>query len=51
LAAIPVVFSSILHEEERALSLGADDYLVKPVSRERLLSVLAPLALAQSTKT
>ena len=40
LATIPVVFSSILQEEDRALSLGADDYLVKPVSRERLLSVL-----------
>ncbi len=41
LATIPVVFSSILQEENRALALGADDYLVKPVTRTRLLSVLA----------
>jgi signal transduction histidine kinase/ActR/RegA family two-component response regulator len=38
---IPVVIVSILDERARGLSLGAVDHLVKPVSREALLSTLA----------
>ncbi|MGH3100927.1 MAG: response regulator, partial [Thermoleophilia bacterium] len=40
-AAIPVVVVSILDERGRGLALGAADYLVKPVSREGVLDVLA----------
>jgi signal transduction histidine kinase/ActR/RegA family two-component response regulator len=40
-AAIPVVVVSILDERAKGLSLGAADYLVKPVSREELLAALA----------
>jgi len=41
LAKIPVILSTVLHEEEgRALSRGADDYLIKPIRRERLLAAL-----------
>jgi PAS domain S-box-containing protein len=40
LAKIPVVLSSIAGEEERALSLGASDYLLKPIDREALLCIL-----------
>ena len=40
-AAIPVVVVSVLDERAKGLSLGATDYLVKPVSRDDLLAVLA----------
>ncbi|MDI9546131.1 MAG: response regulator [Chloroflexota bacterium] len=40
-APIPVVVCSILNEPELALSLGADDYLGKPVSQEAYLKMLA----------
>jgi CheY-like chemotaxis protein len=40
LADIPVVFVTILDEKTRGYSLGATDYLVKPVDRERLAQVL-----------
>lgn len=33
---IPIIVVSVLEEKERALQLGATDYLVKPVSREVL---------------
>jgi CheY-like chemotaxis protein len=39
-APIPVVVCSILNEPELALSLGADDYLGKPVSQEAFLKML-----------
>jgi PAS domain S-box-containing protein len=38
--AIPVVIVSILDEQQRGLALGASEYLVKPVVRRELLSVL-----------
>jgi signal transduction histidine kinase/ActR/RegA family two-component response regulator len=41
LAAIPVIMVTIADERERGLSLGAADYLVKPVDRERLTAALA----------
>ena len=37
---IPVVMVSILHDESLAYSLGATDYLTKPVDRERLVKTL-----------
>jgi CheY-like chemotaxis protein len=40
LADIPVVLVTILDERTRGLALGATDYMVKPIDRERLLGVL-----------
>jgi len=40
LADIPVIFVTILDEKTKGYSLGATDYLVKPVDRERLAQVL-----------
>ena len=39
--AIPVIVVSIVDERAKGLSLGATDYLVKPVSRDHLLAALA----------
>ena len=38
---IPIVICSILDEPELALSLGADDYIRKPVTQKKLLHLLA----------
>jgi len=43
LADIPVVVMSIVDEKSRGYSLGASEYIVKPVDRERLSSVLRGL--------
>ena len=40
LADIPVVLVTIVDEKQRGYALGATDYLVKPVDRERLVSTL-----------
>jgi CheY-like chemotaxis protein len=40
LADIPVIFVTILDERTKGYSLGAVDYLVKPIDRERLSEVL-----------
>ena len=40
LADIPVILMTILDEKNRGYSLGAADYLVKPVDRERLNVIL-----------
>jgi signal transduction histidine kinase/DNA-binding response OmpR family regulator len=40
LADIPVVLMTIIEEKNRGFSLGAADYLVKPVDRGKLLDVL-----------
>ena len=37
---IPVILMTIVDEQNRGYSLGATDYLVKPVDRERLAAVL-----------
>jgi PAS domain S-box-containing protein len=39
-AAIPVIIVSVVEERKKALSVGATDYLVKPVSKERLLETV-----------
>ena len=40
---IPVIMCTILGEEKQGLSLGASDYLVKPVMEQELLAVLGRL--------
>ncbi|MEP7083934.1 MAG: response regulator, partial [Betaproteobacteria bacterium] len=40
LADIPVILISIVDEKHRGYALGATDYMVKPVNRERLSGVL-----------
>ncbi len=40
LSDIPVILLTIVDEKNRGYSLGATDYMVKPVDRERLTSVL-----------
>lgn len=40
---IPVIICSILEEEEKGFSLGAADYLVKPILEEDLLKALSRL--------
>jgi PAS domain S-box-containing protein len=40
LAAIPVVMLTIVDDQARGYTLGAADYLTKPVDRDRLLAVL-----------
>jgi PAS domain S-box-containing protein len=41
LADIPVVMLTILDEKSKGYALGADEYLTKPIDRERLRAVLA----------
>ena len=43
LADIPVILITIVDEKHRGYTLGAADYLVKPVDRERLAGVLRKL--------
>jgi adenylate cyclase len=38
---IPVLVTSVLDEQARALGLGASAYLSKPIDRDRLLAALA----------
>jgi CheY-like chemotaxis protein len=40
LAHIPVILMSIMDEKNRGFSLGAADYLIKPVERDKLTTVL-----------
>jgi len=47
---IPVLVISVLDNSELALSLGAVDYLVKPVRREDLRALLRRLAPLESSK-
>jgi CheY-like chemotaxis protein len=52
---IPVLVVSVVDERSRALALGASEYLLKPISRQRLQSALskifseAPQPLAHTT--
>jgi signal transduction histidine kinase/CheY-like chemotaxis protein len=43
LADIPVILVSIVDEKQRGYTLGATDYLVKPINRERLAAILHAL--------
>jgi signal transduction histidine kinase/CheY-like chemotaxis protein len=40
LASIPVIILSMIEEKHVGYSLGASDYLIKPITREKLLKVL-----------
>lgn len=40
---IPIIISSILHKERTALSLGADDYLIKPLDHLAIRQAIAQL--------
>jgi CheY-like chemotaxis protein/anti-sigma regulatory factor (Ser/Thr protein kinase) len=46
LADIPVVLVSIVDERSRGYALGASDYMLKPINRERLLEVLRRICVA-----
>ncbi|HMA33638.1 MAG TPA: response regulator [Chloroflexia bacterium] len=53
LAAIPVIVATIVDHPDRGFALGAADYLVKPISRERLLAAVGryqPLRDAHATR-
>ena len=40
---VPVIVQTVIEDEQKALALGADSFLAKPVSREALLAELARL--------
>ncbi|MGE5089618.1 MAG: response regulator [Candidatus Levyibacteriota bacterium] len=44
LADIPVILVTIVDERSRGYSLGATDYMVKPIDRDRLVGVLRSIA-------
>jgi CheY-like chemotaxis protein len=44
LADIPVILVTIVDEKQRGYSLGATDYMVKPIDRRRLSELLATLS-------
>ena len=49
LADIPVVMLTIIDEKNKGYALGASDYVVKPVDRQQLLSVLEKFRVADAT--
>jgi len=52
ISAIPVVLVSVLDEEKKGFNLRADEYIVKPLSRDQLcrsLRIVQPLLNAQNT--
>jgi len=50
-AAIPVIIVSVVEERKKGLSVGAADYLVKPVSKERLLETIRRASAASGRRT
>jgi len=48
---IPVVIISRVDERELGVALGADDYFVKPVDRDRLLNRVRQLTTSDQSKT
>jgi DNA-binding response OmpR family regulator len=48
---IPVVIISRVDERDLGVALGADDYFVKPVDRDRLLDRVRQLTAADQSKT
>jgi signal transduction histidine kinase/DNA-binding response OmpR family regulator len=48
---IPVVIISRVDERDLGVALGADDYFVKPVDRDRLLSRVRQLTTSDQSKT
>jgi len=47
-ATIPVIIVSVVEERKKGLSVGAADYLVKPVSKERLVEAIRRASAAAS---
>ena len=47
---VPVIIVSIVDERTRGLSMGASEHLVKPVSREELLSSLASAGVSVDSR-
>jgi signal transduction histidine kinase/CheY-like chemotaxis protein len=47
---IPVAVVTTVEDEGKAFALGADAYCRKPVDRQRLLQIVAPLATPDSSK-
>ena len=50
LADIPVILVTIVDEKNRGYSLGATDYMVKPIDRERLIGVLRKISGAAARR-
>jgi signal transduction histidine kinase/CheY-like chemotaxis protein len=48
---IPVVIVTVVDEREVGMALGAVDYLLKPIQRDRLLAVLARVTRREPTAT
>ncbi len=48
---IPVVIISMIENRELGVALGADDYFVKPVDRERMLERIRNLTSGRATRT
>ena len=49
LSGIPVIMLSIVDEKNKGYALGASDYVVKPVNRQQLVSVLGKYRMSDST--
>ena len=49
-ASIPVIIVSVVEERKKGLSIGAADYLVKPVSKENLLEAIRRATTTSSWK-
>ena len=49
-ASIPVIIVSVVEERKKGLSIGAADYLVKPVSKENLLEAIRRVMATSSWK-
>jgi CheY-like chemotaxis protein len=50
-ADIPVVMTTIVDNQHMGVALGATDYLVKPVERDRLIAALAKCAAPRTSST
>jgi|SRR5579871_1893172 len=50
-AAIPVIIISVVEERKKGLSVGAADYLVKPVSKDRLIDTIRRVSAASGRRT
>ncbi|HEX5844039.1 MAG TPA: response regulator [Pseudomonas sp.] len=48
--AVPVVLYTIVADKEKGYALGADDYLVKPISKSKLLATLKNYRRSSSNK-
>ena len=49
-ATIPVIIVSVVEERKKGISMGAADYLVKPVSREQLLASIRRVTSASGRR-